>query len=76
MLFSFRFIQRLICNSRKEGKIMGELINLDDERRRRWADRIRRMRTEMGGVAVFGVIGEQNAQIIYLPSVEMGTSNE
>lgn len=55
---------------------MGELINLDDERRRRWADRIRRLRTEMGGVAVFGSVGEQNAEIIYLPSVDRGTSND
>ena len=42
---------------------MGELIDLDAERKKAWIRKIEHMRS-IGGVAVFGSIGEQNAQIL------------
>ena len=45
---------------------MGEIIDLDRERRLRWHRKLKAMR-DIGEIAVFGSIGEQNAEIIYLP---------
>lgn len=42
---------------------MGEIIDLNAARKERWLNKIHRMR-ELGEVAVFGVIGEIEAQII------------
>lgn len=44
----------------------GEIIDLGAKRREKFHEKLREMR-ELGGVAVFGAIGEQNATIIYLP---------
>ena len=46
-----------------------EIINLDIERRKRWIEKLERAR-ELGEVAIFGAIGEHDAQVIYLPTVE------
>ena len=53
----------------RENNTMGELIDLDQARRERWNEKIRRMR-ELGEVAVFGSIGEQNAVVIPFPRRE------
>ena len=43
-----------------------EIIDLARERRLRWERKLRAMR-EVGEVAVFGAVGEQNATIIHFP---------
>lgn len=51
---------------------MGELIDLEAERKKSWIRKIEYMRS-IGGVAVFGAIGEQNAVI--LPFRKSGGDN-
>lgn len=43
------------------------IIDLDTERRSRWHDKIRRMR-ELGDVAIFGAVGEQDAIVLPFPT--------
>ena len=52
---------------------MGELIDLDAERKKAWIRKIEYMRS-IGGIAVFGSIGEQNAEI--LPFRKRGDDGE
>ena len=54
---------------------MSELIDLDQARREHWHEKIRRMR-ELGEVAVFGSIGEQNAVVIPFPRREAPVGRE
>ena len=45
-----------------------EIIDLSRERRRRWHDQLARMR-ELGEVAIFGAVGEQDATILPFPDI-------
>lgn len=42
---------------------MGELVDLESKRKERWIRTIEHMR-EIGGVAVFGTVGEVDATIL------------
>lgn len=46
---------------------MGEVIDLDQARREAWVRKVREMR-ELGSVAVFGAIGEQDAVVLQFPA--------
>ena len=45
---------------------MGELIDMAEARREQWLRKLQQMR-ELGGVAVFGAVGEQDAEVIPFP---------
>jgi hypothetical protein len=45
---------------------MGEVIDLDQARREAWVRKLHEMR-ELGSVAVFGAIGEQDAVVLQFP---------
>lgn len=54
---------------------MGELIDLDAERRKSWIKKIERMQ-QIGGVAIFGTVGEVDAKILQFKANKNTPSTE